>query len=149
MIQAMGGQPPIYQPPQSPLPVFRPGNGGGNHSRIMQFLQGQPLNQNQIARMANGRTPGGFGGAFSQLNPAVLMQLAQLIQGAGNGQLQGGQPPVYHPGGQHGQPPMLVHPILGGGLNHPRQRPGDGGGIVPPRLRRLAGMHPVNSYPVR
>lgn len=143
MIQAMGGQPPIYQPPQSPLPVFRPGGGAGHHSRIMQFLAGNPLNQRQLARMANGQTPGGFGGAFSQLNPAVLMQLAQLLH-AGGGQLQGGQPPVANLGqGVQGQLPVRT---VMGGLQQPRM-----GGIVPPRIQQLAGqrMGGVNRYPVR
>lgn len=182
MIQAMGGNPPIYRPPQSPMPVFNPGGGQGNHSRMMQFLAGHPLDRQQLARLGNGQAPGGFNGAFAGVNPAVLMQLAHLIQQGGGGQLQGGNPPIFNPGPHPGPPmhhpgpgeggvlqggnPPIYHPggginpagnptnglpfrTVGGGLSHPRPRPGDGGGIVPPRLRRLAGMKPPFSYPVR
>lgn len=148
MFQLQGGSPPVFNPQ---LPVFRPGGGQGGHSRIMQFLAGNPLNRQQLARMENGRTPGGFGGAFSQLNPAVLMQLAQLMQ-QGGGQLQGGQPPVFHPGqGEGGQLPN--HPVLNvpGGVARglTGNMPPGHGGPLPPRLRRLAGMKPPFSYPVR
>lgn len=147
MIQAMGGQPPMLQPQ---LPIFNPGGGAGNHRRIMDFLAGNPLNQQQLARMGQGRTPGGFNGAFSQLNPAVLMQLAKMLQGGG--QLQGGQPPVYNPG--QGQPPMVPpHPVLNipGGVARgiTGNLPPGHGGPIPPRIRRLANQGGLRVYPTR
>lgn len=104
-----GGFPPVGgQPPQSP---FGPGGEGfpgrGLHlgeehgpeglGQIFHLLQGT-INAQQIQRMQQGHTPGGFHGAFTGLSPQQERLIAMLMQPT-NAHPQLGSPVTYGLGG--------------------------------------------------
>lgn len=120
--RAQGGHPPQWGGPPPPRTRPGPGMGGGmGMAHIFRLLQqGMPgeagpggdtdgLDQHQYARMMAGEAPGGFGGAFRGLSPAMRQAIAQMMQQEDQG--------TTHPGyglGNMGLP-EFIHALMGEG----------------------------------